>query len=70
MKNVLYEIPIDSKEDPTKSSCGVDKNVLNVKWDDGNSFELIFSLENSTYNLSNFTITLIPSNIFNDSISE
>lgn len=70
MKNVLYELPIDSKEDPAKSSCGKDKDVLSVKWEVGNNFELIFSLENSTYNLSNFTITLNVSNLFNDSMGE
>lgn len=67
MKNVIYDIPIDAKTDPAKSSCDAAKDVLNVKWSDGNSFELIFEKKNSTYDLSSFTITLNVSSIFNDS---
>lgn len=71
MRNVLYEVPIDSKQDQNMSSCGADTDKLNVKWDIGNSFEVVFSLDkNSTYDLSNFTISLNASSIFNDSTGE
>lgn len=66
-KNVIYDIPIDAKTDPSASSCDATKDVLNVKWIEGNSFELIFENKNSTYDLSSFTITLNVSSIFTDS---
>jgi hypothetical protein len=67
MNNVIYDIPIDAKTDSTASSCDTAKDVLNVIWGTGNSFELVFDKKNSTYDLSSFTIALNVSSIFNDS---
>lgn len=67
MKNVLYEIPKDAKVNLEKSVCGADKDVLNVTWDFGNSFEVTFSLVDKTYDLSSFNIILNASQIYNDS---
>jgi hypothetical protein len=48
----------------------VKKDDLQVVWGEGNKFELNFNLENTTYDLSSFTITLNASSLFNDSAGE
>ncbi|XP_070496392.1 lysosome-associated membrane glycoprotein 1 [Chironomus tepperi] len=68
VKNILYEIPKNlTKVDSSMSYCNESESLLAVNWSNGNRFEVSFSKNNKSYELSKFHISLNASDVLKDS---
>jgi hypothetical protein len=67
----VYIIPNNStKIDTDASKCSETEENLVVRWQEGNNFSMTFKLQNGSYDLSNFVISINTSSVFNNSVGE